>query len=119
MHSLNKEGMNWGVLTTKGYEFTLNLLKEFNLQPTLIYGHESGSKINVLKQLIAKNQIIFGFIEDRRATLENVLSNPELASIRCYLASWGYLKPKDKESLPKSIQLLSKEILATPLASWP
>ena len=89
----------------------------FNLQPKLVFGHESGSKIDVLNQLLHR-RIILGFIEDRRSTLENVLKDPQLKSIPCYLASWGYLKPQDKNNLPSGIKLLNSENLQVPIRKW-
>ena len=113
---LEMEGIEFAVLTTKSIEFTQKLLNSFNLQPKLVFGHESGSKINVLKQLLNK-RIIRGFIEDRRTTLEKVQEDPKLKSIPCYLASWGYLKPQDRNNLPCGIKLLNLETLKKPIAN--
>ena len=93
------------------------LLNCFNLQPKLVFGHESGSKIDVLTQLL-NTRIIRGFIEDRRSTLEKVLEDPKLKSIPCYLASWGYLKPQDRKNLPSGIQLLDLETFREPISNW-
>ena len=117
LKSLEMEGIDFAVLTTKSVEFTKKLLNSFNLQPNLVFGHESGSKINVLNQLLHKRKIR-GFIEDRRSTLEKVLEDPKLKSIPCYLASWGYLKPQDRNNLPPSIKLLNLETLKEPIADW-
>ena len=117
LKSLEMEGIDFAVLTTKSVEFTKKLLNSFNLQPNLVFGHESGSKINVLNQLSHKRKIR-GFIEDRRSTLEKVLEDPKLKSIPCYLASWGYLKPQDRNNLPPSIKLLNLETLKEPIADW-
>ena len=117
LKSLEIEGIDFAVLTTKSVEFTKKLLNSFNLQPNLVFGHESGSKINVLNQLLHKRKIR-GFIEDRRSTLEKVLEDPKLKSIPCYLASWGYLKPQDRNNLPPSIKLLNLETLKEPIANW-
>jgi len=114
---VEKEGIEFAVLTTKSIEFTKKLLNSFSLQPKLIFGHESGSKIDVLNQLLHK-RIIRGFIEDRRSTLEKVLEDPQLRSIPCYLASWGYLKPQDRKNLPSGIKLINQEILREPISSW-
>ncbi len=111
------EGINWAVLTTKGSKFTSELLEYFELKPHLVHGRESGSKVDVLLKLATKYSLM-GFVEDRLATLENVTNTPRLSSLPCYLASWGYLKPSDHMSLPRSIHLLDPETLATPLASW-
>ncbi len=80
LQKLEKEGIEFAVLTTKSIEFTKKLLDCFKLQPKLVFGHESGSKIDVLNHL-RNTRIIQGFIEDRRSTLEKVLGNPNLKSI--------------------------------------
>ena len=115
---LEKEGIEFAVLTTKSIEFTKKLLNSFNLQPKLVFGHESGSKIDVLNQLLHK-RIIRGFIEDRRTTLEKVIEDPKLKSIPCYLASWGYLKPQDRKNLPSRIKLINLETVIEPISNWP
>ena len=117
LQTLEKEGIEFAVLTTKSIEFTKKLLNCFNLQPKLVFGHESGSKVDVLNQLLHK-RIIRGFIEDRRSTLEKVLEDPKLKSIPCYLASWGYLKPQDRKSLPSGIKLINLENLREPISNW-
>ena len=117
LQRLEKEGIEFAVLTTKSIEFTKKLLNCFNLQPKLVFGHESGSKIDVLHQLLDK-RIIRGFIEDRRSTLEKVVQDPKLKSIPCYLASWGYLKPEDRLNLPSGIKLVNLETLREPIPSW-
>ena len=118
LQQLEKESIEFAVLTTKSIEFTKKLLNSFGLQPKLIFGHESGSKIDVLNQLLHK-RIIRGFIEDRRSTLEKVLEDPKLRSIPCYLASWGYLKPQDRKNLPSGIKLINLEIFREPISRWP
>ena len=117
LKALEKEGIEFAVLTTKSIEFTKKLLDCFDLQPKLVFGHESGSKVEVLNQLLQK-RIIRGFIEDRRTTLEKVLEDPKLKSIPCYLASWGYLKPQDKNNLPSGIKLLNSATLQEPIPKW-
>ena len=117
LKTLEKEGIEFAVLTTKSIEFTKKLLDCFDLQPKLVFGHESGSKVHVLNQLL-QTRIIHGFIEDRRTTLEKVLEDPKLKSIPCYLASWGYLKPQDKNNLPSGIKLLNSDTLRQPTFKW-
>jgi len=117
LQRLEKEGIEFAVLTTKSIEFTKKLLTCFNIHPQLIFGHESGSKIDVLAQLL-RIRIIRGFIEDRRSTLEKVIEDPKLKSIPCYLASWGYLKPQDRQNLPLGIQLINLETLREPISNW-
>ena len=117
LKTLEKDGIEFAVLTTKSIEFTKKLLDCFDLHPNLIFGHESGSKVDVLNQLL-QERIIQGFIEDRRTTLEKVLEDPKLTSIPCYLASWGYLKPQDQNNLPSGIKLLNSETLQEPIPKW-
>ncbi len=117
LKTLERDGIEFAVLTTKSIEFTKKLLDCFDLQPKLVFGHESGSKVDVLNQLL-QTRIIQGFIEDRRPTLEKVLEDPKLKSIPCYLASWGYLKPHDQNNLPCGIKLLNSETLQEPIPKW-
>ncbi len=114
---LQDEEIAFGVLTTKSAEFTLELLKSFNLHPALLYGHESGEKKDLLLQ-ISKSHSIKGFIEDRRATLETIINTPDLSFIPCYLASWGYLKSSDTQNLPPGIHLLQPENFMSALTNW-
>ncbi len=112
------EQCEFAVLTTKSAEFTSELLNHFQLSPQLVFGHEAGSKANVLLQLM-QTHLIKGFIEDRRRTLETVINTSGLSSLPCYLASWGYLKHDDTKNLPPSIHLLETKTFMTPLANWP
>jgi hypothetical protein len=48
-----------------------------------------------------------------------VRRTPGLEAVRCFLVSWGYLGPHDREQLPEGIQLLEPQRFAGPLASWP
>ncbi len=118
LNCLAAEKVDLVILTTKGEAFTDELLRSLNLTPQQLYGHESGSKRDVLLHLAAEHSLL-GFVEDRRKTLENILSTPKLSSLPCYLASWGYLKPQDKQNLPIGIHILEPEDLAAPLARWP
>ncbi len=117
LSSLDSEGFDLAVLTTKGKDFTSELLDNFHLAPHLLYGHESGSKTQVLLELATKRSLQ-GFIEDRLETLKTIRGNPKLNHLPCYLASWGYLKPEDSQELPRGIHLLKPETLAAPLARW-
>ena len=115
---LDEDGVEWAVLTTKGTVFTAELLNSLGLAPTKLYGREDGPKVEILLQL-ALDQPLIGFVEDRRATLEIVRATKELHDLRCYLASWGYLRPEDSYLLPPGVRLLSLKTLMTPLTSWP
>ena len=94
-----------GVISTKGKAFTSKILSKLNIFPELIFGYESGSKVDIIENL-SLNYEIKGFVEDRRKTLLNILENNQTKYINCYLAEWGYLKSTDKINLPKGIKLL-------------
>lgn len=114
---LEEEGVAWSVLTTKGRDFTAELLDAFQLRPVLLDGRESGPKPEVLLRL-RREWALKGFVEDRRATLEAVLETPGLEGLKCFLADWGYLRPADREGLPEGLDLLSSSKFAAPLAIW-
>ncbi|MFZ9229005.1 MAG: HAD family hydrolase [Prochlorococcaceae cyanobacterium] len=124
LRALAAEGASWMVLTTKGEAFARELLAAADLEPLALFGHEAGSKPDVLERLLAEhegagNSAPIRFIEDRRPTLEAVRCRPGLDAVRCYLVSWGYLGPGDGEHLPASIHWLTPERFAAPLAAWP
>jgi phosphoglycolate phosphatase-like HAD superfamily hydrolase len=118
LQGLVAEGAGWMVLTTKGAAFAAELLAAAGLEPLALYGHEAGSKPDVLESLGQKHGAIW-FLEDRRPTLEAVRACPALAAVRCYLVSWGYLGPADGQALPGEIRWLTPEAFAHPLADWP
>ena len=93
------------VISTKGKTFTSKILSNLNIFPELIFGYESGSKVDIISNLSLRYEIK-GFIEDRRETLLNILENNQTKFINCYLAEWGYLKSTDKINLPQGIKLL-------------
>jgi len=111
------EGFDWAVLTTKGRAFTAELLDGFALRPQLLFGHEAGTKPDVLLQLRTERSLA-GFVEDRRPTLETVKATSGLETLPCFLADWGYLRPHDREALPQGIHLLDQARMLTPLADW-
>ena len=126
LHQLEREGAIWAVLTTKGEAFTAELLEAGELRPAALFGHEAGSKPEVLGRLL-REQPGSGaelrplwFVEDRRPTLELVRQTHSLAPVDCLLASWGYLAPGDEEGLSElGISWLTPEIFQGPLAEWP
>ncbi len=118
---LTSEGADWMVLTTKGGVFARHLLQAAGLEPWALYGHEQGSKSEVLAELLAglaQGRPIW-FVEDRRPTLELGRSQAALAAVRCFLVSWGYLSPGDDVGLPAGIAWLEPTAFAAPLAQWP
>ncbi|MEB3264196.1 MAG: HAD family hydrolase [Synechococcus sp.] len=118
LRALAAEGIDWLVLTTKGGAFAAELLAAAELSPRAVYGHEQGSKPEVLLQLCREEGRI-GFLEDRRPTLEQVRRTPGLEAVVCLLVAWGYLAPEDGQDLPAGIELITAERFAAPLANWP
>jgi phosphoglycolate phosphatase-like HAD superfamily hydrolase len=119
LRQLQAEGSDWLVLTTKGGSFARALLQAYGLEPQAVYGHEQGSKPEVLLQLSAEQPHPLWFVEDRRPTLETVRRTPGLEAVRCFLVSWGYLGPGDAENLPAGIALLEPNRFSQALAAWP
>jgi phosphoglycolate phosphatase-like HAD superfamily hydrolase len=117
LQGLAREGADWAVLTTKGSVFAGRILAAAGLEPWALYGHEQGSKPAVLRQLLERRAPLW-FVEDRRPTLEAVRADPELAAVRCFLVSWGYLGPDDHRDLPAGIAWLDPARFASPLAQW-
>lgn len=118
LQRLQSEGSDWLVLTTKGGAFAEELLAGYGLTPKAVYGHEQGSKPEVLLRL-SQGASPLWFVEDRRPTLEAVRRTAGLEAVRCFLVSWGYLGPGDRDDLPSGIQLLKPEQFEQPLAGWP
>ncbi|MCP9887916.1 HAD family hydrolase [Cyanobium sp. ATX 6A2] len=118
LRRLAGEHSEWLVLTTKGGAFARRILEAAELEPRTVYGHEQGSKPEVLERLLAEGRPLW-FLEDRRPTLEQVLERPQLQAVRCFLVSWGYLAPGDAQDLPERIQWLEPAQFQQPLAQWP
>jgi phosphoglycolate phosphatase-like HAD superfamily hydrolase len=117
--SLEAEGVGWAVLTTKGGAFATRLLAAPGLAPLAVYGHEQGSKPEVLLRLRGQQHPLW-FVEDRRPTLELVRTTAGLEEVRCFLALWGYLAPGDADGLePLGIHPLDPAHFGAPLAFWP
>ncbi|KAM7472217.1 hypothetical protein LguiA_010400 [Lonicera macranthoides] len=91
------------IVTTKQGRFADALLRELagvTIPPERIFGLGTGPKVEVLKQLQKKhaNQgLTLHFVEDRLATLKNVIKEPELNGWNLYLGDWGYNTQKERE----------------------
>jgi phosphoglycolate phosphatase-like HAD superfamily hydrolase len=80
------------IITTKDGRFTRQLLESqgINLPADAIYGKEMGqSKADTLRQLLPTATKIW-FVEDRLPTLYSIASQPDLVSVKLFLADWGY-----------------------------
>jgi phosphoglycolate phosphatase-like HAD superfamily hydrolase len=92
------------VITTKQRRFAALLLSHngVTLPEERIFGlEERRPKPAILQALLQRDEYggaMFHFIEDRLETLESVIAEPALASVRLYLADWGYNTPRQRES---------------------
>lgn len=98
------------IVTTKQGRFAEALLREIAgviIPPERIYALGSGPKVEVLKLLQNKPEhqgLKLHFVEDRLATLKNVIKEPELDKWNLYLSNWGYNTEKERaeaESIPR------------------
>ncbi|KAK2630883.1 hypothetical protein QOZ80_UnG0720300 [Eleusine coracana subsp. coracana] len=91
------------IVTTKQSRFAEALLKELagiDFPSERIYGLGTGPKVKVLQQLQQMPQhqgLRFHFVEDRLATLKNVIKEPALDKWNLYLVTWGYITQKEME----------------------
>lgn len=94
------------IVTTKQSRFAEALLKELagiDFPSERIYGLGTGPKVKVLQQLqqmLQHQGLKLHFIEDRLATLKNVIKEPALDNWNLYLVKWGYNTQKER-ALPK------------------
>ena len=102
---IKKDQIKTGIITTKGEIFAKKILEKLNIFPELIFGYESGTKVEIASKLSNEYEIM-GFIEDRKKTLVDIKQNNYTKHIPCYLADWGYLKKTDRNNLPYEIKLL-------------
>ncbi|KAK2361983.1 ribosomal RNA small subunit methyltransferase G [Trifolium repens] len=91
------------IVTTKQSRFADALLRELagvTIPPERIYGLGTGPKVEILKQLQNRPEhqgLTLHFVEDRLATLKNVIKEPELDKWNLYLGNWGYNTAQEKE----------------------
>ena len=102
---IKKNKIKSGIITTKGKVFAEKILEKLNIFPELVFGYESGTKVEIASKLSNEYEIM-GFIEDRKKTLVDIKQNNQTKSRPCYLADWGYLKKTDRNNLPYEIKLL-------------
>ncbi|XP_050386470.1 uncharacterized protein LOC126802803 isoform X2 [Argentina anserina] len=98
------------IVTTKQNRFADALLRELagvTIPPERIFGLGSGPKVEVLKQIQKKHQ---GFLEDRLATLKNVIKEPELDGWNLYLGDWGYNTQKEREEAARISRIQSLQL---------
>ena len=115
LEKTKKEKIKAGIITTKGKIFATKILEKLNIFPELIFGYESGTKIEIASKLSKEYEIV-GFLEDRKKTLIDIKNNTDTKHIPCYLADWGYLKNTDRNNMPLDIKLLKLRNLEELLA---
>ncbi|WP_310418869.1 HAD family hydrolase [Chamaesiphon sp. OTE_8_metabat_110] len=109
------------IITTKESRFVTQLLHEqgVELASEFVWGKElKRSKTDSLKLILdrgAKKSPTVWFVEDRLPTLAKIATQPELESVKLYLAEWGYNTVAEREAtLQQSrIQTLALADLAT------
>ncbi len=115
IEKIKKDNIKTGIITTKNKIFARKILEKLNIFPELIFGYESGTKVEIASKLSTEYEIL-GFIEDRKDTLIDMKKNTFTRHIPCYLADWGYLKNIDRNNLPNEIKLLKLKSLEELLA---
>eukprot|EP00252_Welwitschia_mirabilis_P005317 TRINITY_DN1581_c0_g1_i4.p1 TRINITY_DN1581_c0_g1~~TRINITY_DN1581_c0_g1_i4.p1 ORF type:complete len:239 (+),score=60.79 TRINITY_DN1581_c0_g1_i4:254-970(+) len=91
------------IVTTKQTRFAEVLLEKLagvSFLPDRIFGLGSGPKVDVLKELQNRPEhsgLELHFVEDRLATLQNVIKEPQLNKWNLYLGTWGYNTSKERE----------------------
>ncbi|CAN6461629.1 unnamed protein product [Victoria cruziana] len=91
------------IVTTKQSRFADALLRELagvEIPSERIFGLGTGPKVEVLKQLQSKPEnmgLTLHFVEDRLATLKNVIKESDLDKWNLYLGKWGYNTDKERQ----------------------
>jgi phosphoglycolate phosphatase-like HAD superfamily hydrolase len=101
LHHWLKEGLPVFIITTKESRFVRALLAQvgITLPPNTLFGKDCQQpKAVTLRQLKAQGFSDLWFVEDRLATLSTIQSQPDLKSIRLFLANWGYNTEMEREA---------------------
>lgn len=112
------------IITTKEGRFVKQLLQQQNItiERDRIFGKEvKQPKADTLKQLLTQYpQAEIWFVEDMLKTLYKVQKQPELASVRLFLANWGYNTESAHEAASgdEKIQLMTLEMFAGDFTDW-
>lgn len=114
------------IITTKEGRFVKRLLnrEEINLADDQIWGKEvKQPKHQTLRQLLQQQQHpnpSIWFVEDRLKTLQGVKQQPDLQSVRLFLADWGYnlQNERNEAAADPQIQLLTLAQFAGEFSDW-
>jgi len=102
--ALNFTSADVYIITTKQTRFCKLLLHKYGITSVpedRIFGYGSGSKISVLKKLLAIPENAgrdVCFVEDRYETLEAVSLSMLGQPLQLYLATWGYNTEKTRKT---------------------
>lgn len=113
LQALLASGLPVVIITTKEGRFTQQLLQQqgLTLPPQQVIGKERGQpKAQSLHQVQQTYQIGFEtlwFVEDRLKTLQNIQRQPDLKSVRLFLAEWGYTTSEDLAAARSDPQVVS------------
>jgi phosphoglycolate phosphatase-like HAD superfamily hydrolase len=126
MRSLLASSVQPMIITTKEGRFVAQLLQQQQIQlpEQWIIGKESKrSKQQTLRELLnaSTGEVAkIWFVEDRLKTLQSVKQQPDLESVRLYLADWGYNTPAQHASIAddQRIHLLSLAQFAEDFSAW-
>lgn len=112
MQSLLNSNLQPTIVTTKEGRFVSQLLQQQGIEMPRkwIIGKESKRpKHQILKELMAETQAKLWFVEDRLKTLQLVQQQPNIATVKLYLADWGYNTASEREEARQTsgIELIS------------
>jgi phosphoglycolate phosphatase-like HAD superfamily hydrolase len=112
------------IISTKEGRFIHELLRQQNVDPDRlqILGKEAKRpKPQILREILSThNSPSIWFVEDRLKTLQAVQKQEELASVRLFLADWGYNTKDDRQFAQKDdrIHLISLNQLTNDFSNW-
>ncbi len=113
------------IITTKEGRFVSKLLQQqnVNLPEEWIIGKESQRpKSEIIRELITVSgtPLNLWFVEDRLKTLKLVQQQPDLDSVKLYLADWGYNTASERKAAhgDERIEVLSLSQFAQDLSTW-
>ncbi|PSB02449.1 HAD family hydrolase [Merismopedia glauca] len=112
------------IITTKEGRFVDEILNQqaIRIDRINIFGKEQKRpKSATLKQLIAQNQDeVIWFVEDRYQTLQKIVANPDLVSVKLYLADWGYNTARERQlaRIDSKVKLISLVDFSQDFSQW-
>jgi phosphoglycolate phosphatase-like HAD superfamily hydrolase len=114
------------IVTTKESRFVRQLLQQqgISLSETAIFGKEfKRPKYETIRELLLVNSVDpaqLWFVEDRLEALDLIVRQPDLQTVKLYLANWGYNTQQTRDSLSdrSEIKLLSLKQFQDDFSTW-